>query len=147
MAAALSRRHGFEAPVGAEPGECAGPDVEMEAVQRQQQFQMRITRIYLSDPPRQGGPPNGHRHNPKRIQSATVHTIRQVRRPWVTNSTGGATRSTIRLPDERPGCLIEALRAVYAGLPDRCKGPREVGQYSMADFGLSAFSVFFLGSR
>jgi hypothetical protein len=42
--------------------------------------------------------------------------------------------------------LIAGLKAVCAGLPDRRKGPRGDGQYTMADIGLSAFSVFFMGS-
>lgn len=42
--------------------------------------------------------------------------------------------------------LIAALRAVCAGLPDRRKGPHSDAHYSMADIGLSAFSVFFMGS-
>jgi len=43
-------------------------------------------------------------------------------------------------------CLISALKDVCAGLPDRRKGQRRDGEYSMADIGLSAFSVFFMGS-
>jgi len=35
---------------------------------------------------------------------------------------------------------------VCAGLPDRRKGPLPVGTYTMADIGLSAFSLFFMGS-
>jgi hypothetical protein len=42
--------------------------------------------------------------------------------------------------------LISELKTVCAGLPDRRKGPRDGGQYTMADIGLSAFSVFFIGS-
>ena len=42
--------------------------------------------------------------------------------------------------------LISELKAVCAGLPDRRKGQRRDGEYSMADIGLSAFSVFFMGS-
>jgi hypothetical protein len=42
--------------------------------------------------------------------------------------------------------LITDLNGVCAGLPDRRKGPRRVGEYTMADIGLSAFSVFFMGS-
>jgi hypothetical protein len=42
--------------------------------------------------------------------------------------------------------LIAELKDVCAGLPDRRKGPRMDGQYTMADIGLSAFSVFFMGS-
>ena len=41
-------------------------------------------------------------------------------------------------------CLIAALKTSCAGLPDRRKGPR--GTYSMADIGLSVFSLFFMGS-
>ena len=33
-----------------------------------------------------------------------------------------------------------------AGLPDQRKGPRRDGDYTMADIGLSAFSIFFMGS-
>jgi hypothetical protein len=40
---------------------------------------------------------------------------------------------------------IDALDAC-AGLPDRRKGQCRDGKYSMADIGLSAFSVFFMGS-
>jgi Transposase DDE domain len=42
--------------------------------------------------------------------------------------------------------LIAELKGVCAGLPDRRKGPRRDGEYTMADIGLSAFSVFFMGS-
>ena len=41
---------------------------------------------------------------------------------------------------------IAELSAVCAGLPDRRKGPLAAGAYSMADIGLSAFSLFFMGS-
>jgi len=41
---------------------------------------------------------------------------------------------------------IGALSLVCAGLPDRRKGPLAAGAYSMADIGLSAFSLFFMGS-
>src|SRR4051812_41078876 len=41
---------------------------------------------------------------------------------------------------------IAELRAVCAGLPDRRKGPQPCGGYTMADIGLSAFSLFFMGS-
>jgi hypothetical protein len=42
--------------------------------------------------------------------------------------------------------LIAELEGVCAGLPDQRKGPRREGEYTMADIGLSAFSVFFMGS-
>ena len=42
--------------------------------------------------------------------------------------------------------LIAELTDVCAGLPDQRKGPRRDGEYTMADIGLSAFSVFFMGS-
>jgi hypothetical protein len=42
--------------------------------------------------------------------------------------------------------LICDLRAVCAGLPDRRQGPAATCTYSMADIGLSAFSLFFMGS-
>jgi len=42
--------------------------------------------------------------------------------------------------------LIGELREVCAGLPDRRKGPPRDGDYTMADIGLSAFSIFFMGS-
>jgi hypothetical protein len=42
--------------------------------------------------------------------------------------------------------LIAELKGVCAGLPDQRKGPRRAGEYRMADIGLSAFSVFFMGS-
>jgi hypothetical protein len=42
--------------------------------------------------------------------------------------------------------LIAELKTVCADLPDRRKGPRGDGEYTMADIGLSAFSVFFMGS-
>jgi hypothetical protein len=42
--------------------------------------------------------------------------------------------------------LITELGDACAGLPDRRKGPRDDGQYTMADIGLSGFSVFFMGS-
>lgn len=41
---------------------------------------------------------------------------------------------------------IGELRLVCAGLPDRRKGPLLADAYSMADIGLSAFSLFFMGS-
>ena len=41
--------------------------------------------------------------------------------------------------------LIADLRVVCAGLPDRRVGPAENCRYSMADIGLSAFSLFFMG--
>ena len=41
---------------------------------------------------------------------------------------------------------IAELSAVCAGLPDRRKGPLPRGGYTMADIGLSAFSLFFMGS-
>jgi hypothetical protein len=41
---------------------------------------------------------------------------------------------------------IAELRTVCAGLPDRRKGPLPRGAYTMADIGLSAFSLFFMGS-
>jgi hypothetical protein len=42
--------------------------------------------------------------------------------------------------------LIAELKGVCAGLPDQRKGPLREGEYTMADIGLSAFSVFFMGS-
>ena len=42
--------------------------------------------------------------------------------------------------------LIAELKGVRAGLPDQRKGPRRDGEYAMADIGVSAFSVFFMGS-
>jgi hypothetical protein len=42
--------------------------------------------------------------------------------------------------------LIAELKGVCAGLPDQRKGLRRDGEYTMADIGLSAFSVFFMGS-
>jgi hypothetical protein len=42
--------------------------------------------------------------------------------------------------------LIGELSEVCAGLPDRRKGPPSDGDYRMADIGLSAFSIFFMGS-
>ena len=44
------------------------------------------------------------------------------------------------------GQLISELKEVCAGLPDKRVGPRRGGEYSMADIGLSAFSMFFMGS-
>jgi hypothetical protein len=41
---------------------------------------------------------------------------------------------------------IAELKNVCAGLPDRRKSPRRECEYSMTDIGLSAFSVFFMGS-
>jgi hypothetical protein len=41
--------------------------------------------------------------------------------------------------------LLSELKGVCGDLPDRRKAPRD-GQYTMADIGLSAFSVFFMGS-
>jgi hypothetical protein len=42
--------------------------------------------------------------------------------------------------------LIAELRGTCASLPDRRKGPHREGQFTMADVGLSAFSLFFMGS-
>ena len=42
--------------------------------------------------------------------------------------------------------MIGALSEVFAGLPDQRKGPRRDGDYTMADIGLAAFSIFFMGS-
>ena len=42
--------------------------------------------------------------------------------------------------------MIGALSEVCAGLPDQRKGSRRDGDYSMADIGLSAFSIFLMGS-
>ena len=42
--------------------------------------------------------------------------------------------------------LIAELSKVCAGLPDKRKGPPRDGDYTMADIGLAAFSVFFMGS-
>jgi hypothetical protein len=42
--------------------------------------------------------------------------------------------------------LIGALGEVCAGLSDQRKGPRRDGDYTMAEIGLSAFSIFFMGS-
>ena len=42
--------------------------------------------------------------------------------------------------------LIAELKGVCAGLPDKRKGPARGEDYKMADIGLSAFSIFFMGS-
>ena len=42
--------------------------------------------------------------------------------------------------------LIAELQEVCAGLPDQRKGLRHDGDYTMADIGLSAFSIFFMAS-
>src|SRR3984893_19585677 len=42
--------------------------------------------------------------------------------------------------------MIGALSEVCADLPDRRKGPRRDGDDTMADIGLAAFSIFFMGS-
>jgi len=42
--------------------------------------------------------------------------------------------------------MIAGLKSTCAGLPDRRKGRRREGEYTMADIGLAAFSVFFMGS-
>jgi hypothetical protein len=42
--------------------------------------------------------------------------------------------------------LIAELATVCAGLPDQRTGPHRDGDYTMADIGLSAFSLFFMGS-
>ena len=42
--------------------------------------------------------------------------------------------------------LIGDLRDVCGGLPDRRLGSAEDCRYMMADIGLSAFSLFFMGS-
>ena len=39
-----------------------------------------------------------------------------------------------------------SMREVCAGLPDQRKDPRRDGDYTMADIGLAAFSIFFMGS-
>jgi hypothetical protein len=41
--------------------------------------------------------------------------------------------------------LIVELKSTCASLPDRRKGPHREGEFTMADLGLSAFSVFFMG--
>ena len=41
---------------------------------------------------------------------------------------------------------IAELSKVCAGLPDRRKGPLTDRAYTMGDIGLSAFSLFFMGS-
>jgi hypothetical protein len=41
--------------------------------------------------------------------------------------------------------LIADLREVCAGLPDRRQGPKDDCAYTMADIGVSAFSLFFMG--
>jgi hypothetical protein len=38
--------------------------------------------------------------------------------------------------------MIGALSEVCAGLPDQRKAPRRDGDYTLADIGLSAFSIF-----
>jgi hypothetical protein len=48
----------------------------------------------------------------------------------------------VNLVDE----LIAELSGVCAGLPDKRKGPGGDDDYTMADIGLSAFSIFFMGS-
>ena len=58
---------------------------------------------------------------------------------------GGAAVSELDAAVNALACLISALKDVCAGLPDRRKGQRRDGEYSMADIGLSAFSVFFMG--
>jgi hypothetical protein len=40
--------------------------------------------------------------------------------------------------------LIAELGTVCAGLPDQRIGPRRDGDYTMADIGLAAFSLFFM---
>jgi hypothetical protein len=42
--------------------------------------------------------------------------------------------------------LIAELKAACAGLPDKRKGPPRDGGYTMADIGVAAFSIFFMGS-
>ena len=42
--------------------------------------------------------------------------------------------------------LIAGLSEVCAGLPDKRKGPARDVDFTMADIGLSAFSIFFMGS-
>jgi len=42
--------------------------------------------------------------------------------------------------------LIAELKGVCTGLPDKRKGPTRGDDYTMADIGLSAFSLFFMGS-
>ena len=42
--------------------------------------------------------------------------------------------------------LIQKLRQVCAGLPDRRKRPAADDVYRMADIGMAAFSLFFMGS-
>jgi hypothetical protein len=42
--------------------------------------------------------------------------------------------------------LMAELKGVCAGLPDKRRGPRHDDDYAMADIGLSAFSIFFIGS-
>ena len=42
--------------------------------------------------------------------------------------------------------LIAELKGVCTGLPDKRKGPARGDDYKMVDIGLSAFSIFFMGS-
>ena len=60
-----------------------------------------------------------------------------------------ARRRELPGPGERPvnalETLLGGLREVCAGLPDRRRAPG-IGGYPMADIGLSAFALFFMGS-
>jgi hypothetical protein len=42
---------------------------------------------------------------------------------------------------------IGEVKEVCAGLPDKAGGRRREGEYSTADIGLSAFSIFFMEAR
>ena len=59
---------------------------------------------------------------------------------------GGAAQSLTRWLRDGPGFPDRGAERRCAGLPDRRKGPRRDGEYTMADIGLSAFAVFFMGS-
>jgi hypothetical protein len=61
-------------------------------------------------------------------------------------SPGGALESPIRGLVSALESLITELRHTCAGLSDCRTGSRRDGDYTMADIGLSAFSVFFMGS-
>src|SRR4030081_89417 len=82
----------------------------------------------------------------ERVRFATGRGFRHLITSRMTVSPGGAAVSLTRCAVNALAGLISELNDVGAGLPDRRKGQRRDGEYSLADIGLSAFSVFFMGS-
>ena len=86
------------------------------------------------------------RRTPDRVRFATGRGFGRLIASHMMVFSGGAAVCSNSMRRERLGLSDLALKDVCAGLPDRRKGQRRDGEYSMADIGLSAFSVFFMGS-